>query len=74
MAGGSGITPIFQTIIEIAAMKEEKVELVLLYANKTEEDIVLRKELEGLGDRLKLHYILDNPPEGWKHYKGYITH
>jgi hypothetical protein len=25
MAGGSGITPIFQTIIEIAAMKDEKI-------------------------------------------------
>ena len=73
MAGGSGITPIFQTIIEIAAMHDENIELVLLYANKTEEDIVLRKELEGLANRLKLHYILDNPPEGWNHYKGYIT-
>ena len=43
MAGGSGITPIFQTLAEIARMKDEKIELILIFANKTEEDIVLRK-------------------------------
>lgn len=45
IAGGSGITPIFQTLMEIAAAEEDSTELILLYANKTEEDIVLRKEL-----------------------------
>ena len=45
-----------------------------MFANKTEEDIILRKELEAKSDRIKLHYILDNPPEGFKGYKGYITH
>ena len=44
IAGGSGITPIFQAMIEIARMKEP-VKLILLFANKTEEDIVLRKEM-----------------------------
>ena len=43
MAGGSGITPVFQTIMEIAAMKDENIEIILLFANKNEEDIVLRK-------------------------------
>lgn len=31
--------------MEIANNKDDKTELVLLYANRTEEDIVLRKEL-----------------------------
>lgn len=48
--------------------------MVLLFANKTEENIVLRKEIESMSDRIKIHYILDIAPEGWKHYKGYITH
>lgn len=43
IAGGSGITPCFQTIREIASMPKESIELVLLFANKTEGDIVLRK-------------------------------
>ena len=43
IAGGSGITPVYQTMMEIANMKNENTELVFLFANKTEEDIVLRK-------------------------------
>lgn len=60
--------------MEIANNKDDKTELVLLYANRTEEDIVLRKELEAKGDRIKLHFILDKPTENWPHFKGYITH
>lgn len=71
MAGGSGITPVFQTIMEIAAMTDEQMEIVLLFANKTEEDIVLRKELESMGAKIKLHYILDSAPrEGLEALQG----
>jgi nitrate reductase (NAD(P)H) len=34
VAGGSGITPCYQTIKEIANMKDETVEMILLFANK----------------------------------------
>ena len=61
-------------MVEIAGMKDEKIEMVLLYGNRSEEDIVLRKEIEALGDRVRVHYILDNPPPAWPHYKGYVTH
>lgn len=54
-------------------MPQENVELVLLFANKTEEDIVLRKELEAMQPRLKLHFLLDKAPDGWKGYTGYIN-
>ena len=74
MAGGSGITPMFQSLIEIVNMKEENIEMIFLFANTTEEDIVLRKELEDKGDRIKIHYILSKPPEGWKGHKGRINH
>ena len=36
IAGGSGITPIYQTIREIAKMPDENMEMILLFANKTE--------------------------------------
>ena len=74
IAGGSGITPVYQSLMEIANMPDEKIELIILFANKTEEDIVLRKDLEARSDRIKLHYILSNPHEGWKGYKGHLTH
>jgi NAD(P)H-flavin reductase len=35
VAGGSGITPCYQTITEIIAMKEENIVLILLFCNKT---------------------------------------
>ena len=61
IAGGSGITPIYQVMMEFAR-NQEPLKLVLLFANKTEEDIVLRKEMEAMSDRIELHYILDHPP------------
>lgn len=36
IAGGSGITPCYQTIKEIIKMRDETIELVLLFANKKE--------------------------------------
>ena len=73
IGGGSGITPIFQTINEIRKMENEDIEMILLFANKKEEDIVLRKELEELEPRVKVHFILDTPPEGWKGFTGFAV-
>lgn len=73
LAGGTGITPCYQVISEINNMKEEKVELILLVANKTEEDILLRPELEALKGRVKIYYTLDLPPEGWTGFTGYVS-
>ena len=54
-------------------MKDQDVELILLFANKEEKDIVLRKELEELQPRLKLHFLLDKVDENWKGLTGYAT-
>ena len=78
VAGGSGITPLFQ-IIQASVNNKDKVELTLLFGNKSEKDILIREELEQLRDdypdRFKLHYIIDKPehPETWTHETGYIT-
>lgn len=49
----------------------------LIYANQTEDDILVREELEDAvteyDGRFKLHYTLDRPPTGWKHSTGFIT-
>lgn len=55
-------------------MKDD-IEVILLYANKTEEDIVLREELDShISNRIKVYYILDNPENNWPHLKGFVTH
>ena len=33
----------------------------------------MREELESLQPRVKLHYILDNPPQQWKGFQGHVT-
>ena len=74
VAGGTGITPMLQVIHAILKDPKDHTQLWLIFANQTEDDILMRKELEAIpSDRLKLHYTLDRPPEGWTHSKGFIT-
>jgi len=78
IAGGSGITPMWQ-ILQAVVQNKDKVDVTLLFGNKSEKDILIREELEQLRDdypeRFKLHYIIDKAdyPESWKHYTGYVT-
>ena len=74
IAGGTGITPMLQVIRAILKNPNDKTKMWLIFANKTEDDILLRKELEAIPkDRLKLFYTLDEPPAGWKGGKGFIN-
>eukprot|EP01026_Neomeris_dumetosa_P052928 TRINITY_DN4715_c0_g1_i6.p1 TRINITY_DN4715_c0_g1~~TRINITY_DN4715_c0_g1_i6.p1 ORF type:complete len:885 (+),score=166.80 TRINITY_DN4715_c0_g1_i6:81-2657(+) len=76
IAGGTGITPMYQVIKAIIKDKKDKTKMALLYANQTEEDILLREELDELAlkyPNLKVHYTLDRPSEGWRYSKGFIT-
>jgi nitrate reductase (NAD(P)H) len=78
VAGGTGITPMFQ-IIQAVVKNRDKVSITLLFGNKSEKDILIREELEQLQedypDHFKLHYIIDKAehPDTWKHETGYIT-
>lgn len=75
VAGGTGITPMLQLIRAILKDPQDSTELWLIFANQTEEDILLRKELEAIPtDRFRLHYTVDRPPAGdWKHSVGFIN-
>ena len=46
LIGGIGITPVI-SIIEYIAEKKLNTDVVLLYSNRTEEEIAFRKELDG---------------------------
>jgi len=78
IAGGTGITPMLQIISAVLRDPNDKTSLSLLFANQTEDDILVREELEELAkkcpEQFKLHYTLDNPPEeNWKHSSGFIN-
>mmetsp|Transcript_26217 Transcript_26217/g.26108 ORF Transcript_26217/g.26108 Transcript_26217/m.26108 type:complete len:165 (+) Transcript_26217:595-1089(+) len=78
VAGGSGITPIFQ-IIQAVVHNKDKIKCHLLFGNKSEKDILIREELEQLQEdypaNFKLTYIIDaaENPDTWKGETGYIT-
>ncbi|KAK5171146.1 NADH-cytochrome b5 reductase [Saxophila tyrrhenica] len=77
IAGGTGITPMWQLARAIAKNPDDKTKVTLVFGNVTEDDILLRKQFEEIAkekpDQFRNFYVLDNPPEGWKQGKGFIT-
>lgn len=76
VAGGTGITPIYQVIQYITNAKEE-VSMRLLYLNRTEDDILLQQELtafQNSNPNLKVFYSVDHVTKpGWNGYSGFIN-
>lgn len=76
IAGGTGVTPMLQLIRSIIADPADNTKCSIIFANQTEEDILLRKELDEAHrnhpDKLNLWYTLDKPSEGWKYSKGFV--
>jgi cytochrome-b5 reductase len=80
IAGGTGITPMLQILHAIFEHPGNSVNLQvkLLYANQTPEDILVRPELEALhakyGDRFQLWYTVDRVEgkDAWTYDTGFI--
>ncbi|CAO3608560.1 unnamed protein product [Cunninghamella echinulata] len=79
IAGGTGISPMYQMIQHILTdpNDDETTKLWLIYANKTEDDILLKKELDQLekeyAHRFKIKYVIEYPSEDWQGEKGRIS-
>jgi len=69
LAGGAGITPL-ASIARALLAAERDVELALIYANRREQDIILRAELDALehayGPRLSIVHVLEHAPPGFR--------
>ncbi|XP_017843409.2 NADH-cytochrome b5 reductase 3 isoform X2 [Drosophila busckii] len=68
IAGGSGITPMYQLAREVLKRSDkDKTELSLVFANQSEKDILLREELDELAknypDQFKVWYTVDKAVE-----------
>ena len=74
IAGGSGITPVLQTARALVADPTVKIKIKILYANRSEADILCLDELNALDalDHVEVWYTLDQPPDGWKYSSGFI--
>ncbi|EOA85535.1 uncharacterized protein SETTUDRAFT_177772 [Exserohilum turcica Et28A] len=76
IAGGTGITPMLQIIRRICEDPRDNTKVTLLYANKTEDDILLKDQLDKFtqeNEQFKVHYILSNPSSSWQGEKGRIS-
>ena len=77
IAGGTGISPMWQVANAIFKNPEDKTKVTLVFGNLTNEDILLKEELAHLENtypqRFRAFYVLDNPPEVWQGGKGLVT-
>lgn len=77
IAGGTGITPMYQLIRAIVEDDSDKTTVSLLYANNTEEDILMRDELESFAqlkpEKFQIHHVLSRAPEDWSGLRGFVT-
>jgi cytochrome-b5 reductase len=77
IAGGTGITPMFQMIRAICEDDSDTTTMSLLYASNTEADILLRDELDNYvkqcPGKLRVQYVLAKPSEGWTGSTGFIN-
>jgi len=74
ICGGTGITPCFQ-LLQYCTTQNENLNFSLLYANKTENDILLRPILDEFTAERLIHtyFVLEKPPENWSMGVGLIT-
>ena len=74
LCGGTGITPIYQVLCAVLRDPKDTTEIALIFANRTEADILLKDELDMLArghpNRLTVHYILSKPADSEKWLSG----
>lgn len=75
IAGGIGITPLMSNLRHMRDSRADR-RVLLLYANRTENDIVFREELAqmegGSRPELKVVHILSRPGESWQGETGHL--
>ena len=75
LIGGIGITPIMSMLRHMRDTGDDR-SVVLLYANRRQDQIVFRRELDemaaGGAPNLKLVHVLSRPEDGWTGERGYI--
>ncbi|TVU28696.1 hypothetical protein EJB05_20226, partial [Eragrostis curvula] len=80
IAGGTGITPVYQVIQAVLRdQPDDDTEMHLVYANRTEDDMLLREEIDRFAAahpaRLKVWYVVSKvarPEDGWEYGVGRV--
>ncbi|KAK0736133.1 hypothetical protein B0T21DRAFT_366383 [Apiosordaria backusii] len=76
IAGGAGITPMYQLIQGILANPEDKTRITLVWGVNGDQDIFLKKEFSELQSkhpgRFRAEYVVSQPEAGSTYRKGYV--
>lgn len=76
VAGGTGITPMYQ-IARWAVESKDPLEAHILFANREVDDVMLKSELDALVSkaegRLKVNYSVDRATAEWPHLSGFVS-
>ncbi|KAI0328431.1 cytochrome-b5 reductase [Cubamyces sp. BRFM 1775] len=77
IAGGSGITPMYQILEHALKDPSNKTRFTLIFANVTEKDILLKEEFDALRAKypktFNVVYTVDQAGADWKGPTGYIN-
>ncbi|KAL2267403.1 hypothetical protein VTJ83DRAFT_4680 [Remersonia thermophila] len=77
IAGGAGITPMYQLVQGILRNEEDKTRITLVWGVNTDDDIFLQDEFSELErrypGRFKAVYAVSSPREGSPHFTGRVT-
>jgi len=75
IAGGTGLTPMYQVIQQIIKDDNDNTKVKMIYGNITENDILCRTDLEKMRStkNVDITFTLDKPPAGWVEESGYVT-
>ncbi|KAL2622464.1 hypothetical protein R1flu_002669 [Riccia fluitans] len=77
IAGGTGITPMYQVIDAILSNEADATQVSLIYANVSPDDILLKKKLDELAaehPNFKVYYVVNNPMDNWKGGVGFTSY
>lgn len=77
LAGGTGITPMYQLAQAILKDPNDPTKVSLIFANVTEDDILMKEELDDMAvrhaSRFSVYYVLNTAPKGWTGGVGFIS-
>ncbi|KAJ4339892.1 hypothetical protein N0V87_002830 [Didymella glomerata] len=75
--GGSGITPGYALLARAMLSFDDKTEIRVVDANKSEKDILLKEALDQFekesNGRLKITHVLSHPSDDWQGTKGHVN-
>ncbi|KAJ0278087.1 hypothetical protein COL940_007465 [Colletotrichum noveboracense] len=77
IAGGAGITPIYQLAQGILRNPQDRTAITLVFGVNSDQDVLLKKEFEEFErefpGRFRAVYTVSNPVAGSPYRKGYVT-